>query len=188
MIRIIILFTLFSLQIAYAFDGPSKEIEGTQDEQSFPFDKQCLTFDQSNFKVGQPLLDVMITADFPQYCTLYSLSKYQVKQKRDEGYFIIQKPKGTVPLRNRGQSPSVSASEVESTIVYLKSKKAYQNNQLLSASGPAEAEGDSPLEKQGTVLFNKPLKGQWAYFTGLERFVMIDGSEKEFYVFQEIDF
>ena len=51
----------------------------------------------------------MITADFPQYCTLYSLSKYQVKQKRDEGYFII-------------------ASNA-ATIVFIKTKKVYDISQ-----------------------------------------------------------
>jgi len=127
----IILFTAFSL------NGEA------QDQQSFPFDQQCLKYDKANFRVGGALLDIMKTGDFPQYCVLYSLSNYQVKQKRDDGFFIVG-PKN------------------DETTVFLKSKKQYQQNQALPT-------------------------GQNAFFVGQERFVMENGVEKEFYVFQEID-
>ena len=59
-----ILINIFNSQLAYA-----------DNDSSFPFDKPCLTYNKTIFKTGGALLDVMITADFPQYCTLYSLSK-----------------------------------------------------------------------------------------------------------------
>ena len=101
---IIIFFTLFSFQIAYA-----------DNDSSFPFDKECLKFDKANFKVGGTLLHVMTTGDFPQYCVLYSLSKYQVKQKRDGGYFII--------------GSKLDQQYAEATTVFIKSKNVYQQNQ-----------------------------------------------------------
>ena len=144
-IIIAILFTAFAIQIAYGQD------------QEFPFDKQCLKFDKSNFKVGQALLDVMTTGDFPQYCVLYSLSNYKIKQKRDDGYFII--------------GSKLDPARTEASFVFLKSSRVYPQNQILEGHGSHS----SPI-------------GQWAYFLDEERFVMENGTEKEFYVFQEIDF
>jgi hypothetical protein len=135
-LMIIIFLTLFSFPIAYADNDPS-----------FPFDKECLTYDKANFKTGGALLDVMTTGDFPQYCVLYSLSKYQVKQKRDEGYFII--------------GSKLDPPQADATVVFVKSKMAYQQNQAL--------------------------ENKWVYFTGIERFTMDNGTEKEFYTFQEND-
>ena len=133
---IIIFFTPFSLQTAHA-----------DNDSSFPFDKECLKFDKANFKVGEALLDVMTTGDFPQYCVLYSLSKYQVKQKGDGGYFMV--------------GSKLDQQHAEATTVFIKTKMTYQQNQILTA--------------------------QQAYFTGLERFMMDNGAEKELYTFQEND-
>ncbi len=155
---IILFFTVFSVQIAYAINDASTDGGEAQDQQSFPFDKQCLNYDEANFKVGQPLLDVMTAGDFPQYCVLYSLSKYQVKQKMVDGYFIT--------------GPKTDLQHAEMTTVFLKSKVSHQQNQILVSS-------TSSVSK---------LNGQWAYFVGPEEFAQDKGNEKEVYVFQEIDF
>ncbi len=131
------IFLIFIFSASFPFQAKAQD-------QEFPFDQQCLKYDKANFKDGGALLDVMITADFPQYCVLYSLSNYQVKQKRDDGYFIIGSKSGL-------QNP-------EATTVFFKSKKDYR------------------------IL--KPVS-QWAYFVGVEKFMMDNGQEKEFYMFQE---
>ena len=144
------LFTAFSIQIACA--------DGGIEEQSFPFDKACFKYDKSTFKVGQSLLDVISGEDFPQYCVLYSLSGYQVKQKGDGGYFII------------GARPGLQ--HVGMTRVFLKTTTVYRPDQALAGKDAGDA---------------KPV-GQWAYFIGPEQLVMENGAEQEIYVFQEIDF
>ena len=145
-----LLFTAFLIQIACA--------DGGLEEQSFPFDKACFKYDKSTFKIGQSLLDVIVGQDFPQYCVLYSLSDYQVKQKGDGGYFIIGARSG---LQHAGMSR-----------VFLKTTAVYQLDQALAGKDAGDA---------------KPV-GQWAYFIGPEQLVMENGAEQEIYVFQEIDF
>ena len=142
---IISTFTAFLFYPAYA-------------QESFPFDNQCLKFDKANFKEGGALLDVMTTGDFPQYCVLYSLSSYQVNQKRDDGYFIV--------------GSKLDPQHAQETLVFLKTKESYQQNQVLAGKD---------------LAVSKPI-GKWAYFVNTERFAMDDKAEKEFYVFQEIDF
>jgi hypothetical protein len=136
----------------------SLQITRAQDDSSFPFDRACLKYDQANFKVEQTLMDVMTTGDFPQYCVLYSLSKYQVKQKRDEGYFVA--------------GINLDQQHAEATTVFIKTKMSHPQNQVLAGSASGDAQ---PV-------------GQWAYFVGTEVFTMDNGSEKEFYTFQEKDF
>jgi len=131
-------YSIFFISLLIIFFTP---IAFAQDQESFPFDNQCLKYDKANFKVGQALLDLMKTADFPQYCVLYSLSGYQIKEKRDEGYFII--------------GSKLDPQQAEITKVYLKASTS------------------------------KPI-GRWAYFVGMERFIMANGEDKEFYTFQEI--
>ena len=128
------------------------------EEQLFPFDKPCLNYNEENFKVGEDLIKVMSKADFPQYCTLYSLSNYQVKEQWNHGYFI--------------HGSKLNAQQTEATTVFLKSKVSYKANQALS----------------GTLSATSKPNGQWAYFTGNERFALENGSEQELYTFQEIDF
>jgi hypothetical protein len=99
--KLILFVTLLSIQIAHA-----------DNDSSFPFDNECLKFDKATFKEGGALLDVMKSGDFPQYCYIYSLAKYQVTQKRDDGYFIT----------------------AAATTVFLKTKKSYQENQPLNQS------------------------------------------------------
>jgi len=155
---IVIFFTAYSLQIACADENASTASSDVQGQQSFPFDKQCLEFYKANFKVDRALIDVVTGGDFPQYCVLYSLSNYKVKQRSDEGYFII--------------GSKSDPQNAQATVAFLKSKRVYQQNQVFVGSNV----GDS-----------KPV-GQWAYFVGPEDFSQGNGSEKEIYVFQEIDF
>ncbi len=155
---ILLFFMSFLTQMANAVSDSSTESGDAQDQSAFPFDKPCLKFDKSNFQVGQPLLDVMVAGDFPQYCVLYSLSKYQVKQKRDDGYFL--------------SGSKLDPQHADATTVFLKSNMAYQPHQLLAGHATGALKPD----------------GQWAYFIGGERFAMVNGTDKEYYVFQEIDF
>ena len=157
-ILIIIICVTLLCKIVYAANTPATDNGPAPDQESFPFDKECLKYDKANFKVGQALLEVMTQNDFPQYCVLYSLSNYQIKEKWNEGYFII--------------GSKLKLSNVQATVVYLKSNREYHQNQALTGH---DSNGLNPI-------------GQWAYFTGIERFVMEDGKEKEAYVFQEIDF
>jgi len=142
-----ILLSVFLLKTSYADDNAAPN------QDSFPFDQPCLKYDQANFKTGTALLEVMKQADFPQYCVLYSLSNYQVKEKNDEGYLITG-----------------SNSNPETTTVLLKSDKPYKPDQSFTSS-------DNP----------KP-SGQWAYFIRTEELAQGNGTTKEIYVFQEIDF
>jgi hypothetical protein len=154
--QIILFFAVFSFQIAYADNDSSKD--SGEESQSFPFDKPCLTYDKANFTVGPALLAVMKENDFPQYCVLYSLSDYQVKQKLEGGYLIM--------------GSTLEPKRAEVTEVFLKSDKLYQQNQTFTGHGAG---------------VSKP-EGQWAYFKGPEEFFPKNGLEKEIYVFQEIDF
>ena len=100
---------LFSFQIAYA-----------DNESSFPFDNECLKFNKTTFKAGGSLLDLLKTGDFPQYCFIYSLSKFQIKQKRDDGYFI--------------NSTNMDEQPAQTTTVFIKTKKLYHHNQTIDQS------------------------------------------------------
>ena len=128
-------------QMALGSSEPLSNGDQSQ-EQQFPFDKPCLTFNKADFKSGEALLEVMKTGDFPQYCVVYPLSGYKVKQVMDGGYLLT--------------------NGADDTVVFLKSDKKYPANQ--------------------------PLAAKEAYFVGPERFVVGNGVEQEFYVFQEIDF
>lgn len=96
--------------IAYAQDGT---------EQLFPFDKPCLVYNKETFKTGEALIDLMLQLDFPQYCTLYVLSDYQIKEKWENGYFII------------GAKPGIQHAEV--TQVFLKTDKVHRKDELLKS-------------------------------------------------------